>query len=418
MEQLTGQVWLGEVEEAPQMHAAGVTCFVDLRTDSGPPIEAANTEKFPLERSAPDGDDTLAWAARCVKMRVDQGEVVGICGHGQKGAAEALGMAYLMAVGYSLEAAQAFWRNRWPGMAPSVPSWPGEDIRRRLQGSKRVYSLRTIAGLSLHTVHCPGPGDPLVLLHGAYGSWTHWVNNLESLSQFADVWAMDLPGFGESDDWPGEFDSTKYVQVVASAIRDLVGKPVVLAGYSFGAFIAAALALAAPDQVQSLVLVSLVGQTGDPALHRRIEERHFSRNPSWQYRLGVVRDNLRALHLYRREAADARTVRMTYLNILHARLGPRELRRGSPRMAMADMLRGLRSVPVMMCWGRHDPMPQPSVEAWAQTCQTLIPDAEIRIVDGASHWCQYEQPHEITELIREFLGSGQTAGTESTAPPW
>lgn len=242
------------------------------------------------------------------------------------------------------------------------------------------------------------------------------MNNMESLSQFADVWAMDLPGFGESDDWPGEFDSPKYVQVVASAIRDMVGKPVVLAGYSFGAFIAAALALAAPAQVQSLILVSLVGETGDPAAHRSLEERHFSHNPSWHYRLGVVRDNLAALHLYRPEAADEREVRLTYLNILHARLGPRELRRGSPRMAMADMLRGLRGIPVMMCWGRHDPMLQPSVQAWAQTCEMLLPDAEMRTIDEASHWCQYERPHEITAVIRKFMGSGRGANAESAAP--
>ena len=40
--------------------------------------------------------------------------------------------------------------------------------------------------------------EPLVLLHGGSGSWTHWVKNVLHLSQTRDVWGLDLPGFGDS----------------------------------------------------------------------------------------------------------------------------------------------------------------------------------------------------------------------------
>jgi len=44
-----------------------------------------------------------------------------------------------------------------------------------------------------------GAGDPVVLLHGGSGSWTHWIRNIEPLSKHFTVFVPDLPGHGESD---------------------------------------------------------------------------------------------------------------------------------------------------------------------------------------------------------------------------
>src|SRR6202012_2762510 len=43
-----------------------------------------------------------------------------------------------------------------------------------------------------------GNGPALVLLHGGYGSWTHWLRNVENLASRYSVLACDLPGLGES----------------------------------------------------------------------------------------------------------------------------------------------------------------------------------------------------------------------------
>ena len=44
-----------------------------------------------------------------------------------------------------------------------------------------------------------GEGRPLVLLHGASGSWTHWIRNILPLARHVRVLAPDMPGFGDSD---------------------------------------------------------------------------------------------------------------------------------------------------------------------------------------------------------------------------
>jgi 2-hydroxy-6-oxonona-2,4-dienedioate hydrolase len=43
-----------------------------------------------------------------------------------------------------------------------------------------------------------GSGEPVVLAHGGSGSWTHWIKAIPALKQHYEVWAVDLPGLGDS----------------------------------------------------------------------------------------------------------------------------------------------------------------------------------------------------------------------------
>src|SRR3546814_8575896 len=44
-----------------------------------------------------------------------------------------------------------------------------------------------------------GDGPPLVLLHGDFGSWTHWLRNVSRLAAYFRVIVPDMPGYGDSD---------------------------------------------------------------------------------------------------------------------------------------------------------------------------------------------------------------------------
>src|SRR5258707_453165 len=43
-----------------------------------------------------------------------------------------------------------------------------------------------------------GAGPIVVLLHGGYGAWTHWIRNIEPLAASRTVIAPDMPGLGDS----------------------------------------------------------------------------------------------------------------------------------------------------------------------------------------------------------------------------
>ena len=57
--------------------------------------------------------------------------------------------------------------------------------------------IETPCGDGAMVWRCWGGGPPLVLLHGGYGSWMHWIRNVLPLSRQFRVIAPDLPGHGQ-----------------------------------------------------------------------------------------------------------------------------------------------------------------------------------------------------------------------------
>src|SRR5690606_40342165 len=73
---------------------------------------------------------------------------------------------------------------------------PEELIARVAAAGRRV---ETPTGGGRMVWHVWGEGEPLVLLHGSFGSWTHWIRNIETLASRYRVIAGDIPGMGDSD---------------------------------------------------------------------------------------------------------------------------------------------------------------------------------------------------------------------------
>ena len=100
--------------------------------------------------------------------------------------------------------------------------------------ARRIESP-TPVGTQVWHVWNEGAGRPLILLHGGSGSWTHWVANVQGLSAQRAVYALDLPGFGDSDLPPGARDVDGLYQAVAQGIIQLLGPgPHDIMGFSFG----------------------------------------------------------------------------------------------------------------------------------------------------------------------------------------
>ena len=72
--------------------------------------------------------------------------------------------------------------------------------------------------------HVEGSGPPLILFHGGMGSWTHWVRNIPALRERFTVYAPDLPGCGDSISVPDDVEHAKYVDIVCTAIAEIVAK--------------------------------------------------------------------------------------------------------------------------------------------------------------------------------------------------
>jgi pimeloyl-ACP methyl ester carboxylesterase len=98
---------------------------------------------------------------------------------------------------------------------------------------------------------------PLCLLHGFGSSLTQWQTNLLPLSQFHTVYALDLLGFGASEKAPTLYNIPFWAEQVYDFWRAFIRQPMVLIGHSLGAVVGLAAAIAHPEMIKSLVLLTL-----------------------------------------------------------------------------------------------------------------------------------------------------------------
>jgi pimeloyl-ACP methyl ester carboxylesterase len=104
-----------------------------------------------------------------------------------------------------------------------------------------------------------GGGEPVLFLHAAGGAGT-WLDFHRLLAEGGyDVIAPDHPGFGKSDDFP-EVEAMDDLVYHYLDLLDALGlERAHVVGASFGGWIAAELAVAAPHRVGSLALLSAAG---------------------------------------------------------------------------------------------------------------------------------------------------------------
>src|ERR1019366_7812914 len=115
-----------------------------------------------------------------------------------------------------------------------------------------------------------GEGPPVVFVHGLSGSWPNWLEQLPVLAAEHRVRAIDLPGFGSSPMPAGEISISGYARLLDRLLGQLGIDAAALVGNSMGGFIAAELAIAFPQRVERLVLISAAGISthGDPRTER------------------------------------------------------------------------------------------------------------------------------------------------------
>ena len=110
-------------------------------------------------------------------------------------------------------------------------------------------------------IHCytAGEGPPLVLLHGDGDSGALWQWAMPALAGGDQVYAPDLPGFGDSAKPPVDY-TPAFLEAVVGDLLDALGlERVTLVGNSLGGLVALRLALNAPERVAGLGLVDSAG---------------------------------------------------------------------------------------------------------------------------------------------------------------
>ena len=268
----------------------------------------------------------------------------------------------------------------------------------------------TVAGSAINTIEL-GDGPPLLFIHGLSGSWPNWLEQLPVFASERRVIAVDLPGFGHSPMPSGDISISGYARLLDGLMDQLGLDAAGVVGNSMGGFIAAELAIAFPQRVERLVLVSAAGisthrdleqRRALPALKRA--ERILAASGAWF----ATRSDAVAKHPRLRGAALSVVVR--HPGRLPAALAAEQIR-GAGKPGFMQALEStidyqLRerfpeiACPTLIVWGEEDRL---ITVRDADVFAELIPDSRKVIFEDTGHMAMLERPAAFNVLLHDFL---------------
>ena len=113
----------------------------------------------------------------------------------------------------------------------------------------------TVEGIQIHYL-MKGKGRPLLLLHGLGASSITWRDNIGSLSENFQVYALDLPGHGDSDKPSIEYEPERILRLIKLTIETLNMDNPAIIGNSVGGSLALMMSLRYPNIISKTVLVN------------------------------------------------------------------------------------------------------------------------------------------------------------------
>ncbi len=265
-----------------------------------------------------------------------------------------------------------------------------------------------------------GSREPIVFVHGLAGQWQNWLENIPRAAQERRVIALDLPGFGQSEQPRDETTISGYGRAV-EALCDRLGLGAVdVVGNSMGGFVGAEVAIQFPRRVDQLVLVSAAGITSADLAHAPIMTlgrvaSAITAHTAAQDRQLATRPKARhlALQLVARHPSRLKAD-LAYEGFLKGtgKPGFTEALRASLDYDFRDRLPEI-GVPTLIVWGQHDSI-IPVKDA--NEFERLIPDSRKVVMKDTGHISMAERPQTFNDLMMQFLAERGSAAEGAPAP--
>lgn len=272
-----------------------------------------------------------------------------------------------------------------------------------------------------------GEGPPIVFVHGLSGSWPNWLEQLpvfaggngdESRKRVSSgfgnhrVIAMDLPGFGHSPMPKEKITISLYARILDSLLETLGVSAATVVGNSMGGFVSTELAIAFPQRVERLVLVSAAGIS--TYRHHGVErlEPYLRRVAPM---IAAYTGFTAARSDWIASRSGLRNLSLGFVTRHPSRLPAplvAEQIRGAGKPGFMQALRANIDYPIrerlpeiacptLIVWGAEDKV-IPVSDAYV--FEELIPDSRKMIYEDTGHMAMLERPAAFNGLLAEFVG--------------
>ena len=259
---------------------------------------------------------------------------------------------------------------------------------------------KNINGLNINYID-EGQGPLLVMLHG----WGSNIDLFAGVISFAKdkyhVVAMDMPGFGKSDEPVEPMNVDAYVEFVLAFLKELYPeeKEVIFLGHSMGGRIIIKLAAGIHDgniktdfTIPKIILTDSAGvlPVRTKAQNSRTKRYKFYKNLITK--TGFVKLCPQALDALQKKFGSAD----------YAAASP-VMRKSLVMNVNEDCTPYMPSVtqPVLLIWGDQDTATPLSD---GKKMEELMPEAGLAVIQGAGHYTFLDNPYLYNRILGSFLG--------------
>ena len=227
-----------------------------------------------------------------------------------------------------------------------------------------------------------GSGQPLVLLHGAFGFVEGWAAYLPTLAKTNQVIAVELQGHGHTNDLDRPLTYEQMADDTATLLKQLKVKDADFFGYSMGGTVALGVAIRHPELVRKLAIygscAGTMKDTYDPEIYKQFQSLGADFAPP------VLKEP------YDRMAPDPKRWPVLVTKI-------KGLERYFKGYSAAE-LKAVKAQALIMMGDRDAVRPEHAVEMYR-----LIPNAQLAIFPGGDHFLPFSSPDKLLATLAPFL---------------
>ena len=246
-----------------------------------------------------------------------------------------------------------------------------------------------------------GHGDPVIILHGLFGTSDNWQTIGRMLSEDYQVFLVDQRNHGRSPHIPEHTYEAMVNDLDYFLEFNWIHHPCLI-GHSMGGKTAMQYALSHPDKVHKLVVID-IGPKAYAGGHERIFEAMLSLD------LAQVKEREDAEAHLRRYIDSYGVLQFLLKNLSRTKDGIYHWKMNLPVLYdhYKDILGEIEGDapfegPTLFIRGSESPYILD--DDWSHI-HDYFPLAQLATVPGAGHWVHADAPRELLQLLRHFLAS-------------
>jgi esterase len=242
-----------------------------------------------------------------------------------------------------------------------------------------------------------GSGEPLVILHGLFGSLDNWLTHAKKLSEYYQVILVDQRNHGHSE-WSDDFNYDLLSDDLEKLLKYLKLDKIILLGHSMGGKTAISFTQKYPEKISKLIVVD-IGVKEYPMHHDEILKGLNSID------LELVNSRSEATKILSKFIDSEGVKQFLLKNLYWIEKGKLAWRINIPILEknMSNILTELDNTEVFdQTLFIRGALSNYIIDDDIEKLESIFNDFQLVTIENAGHWVHAEQPETFIETVLSF----------------